>query len=336
MPIATTVPNVSVRISIAARMPIRSLVDVSFGERVEPIEPPPSTCIPAFSPGSAAFITRCASSSVSSFELMLEQHRDERRSCRPWRPAPAPSWLNGLVALWTKAIFLIALYESVIACLLAESVTLPLVTLKMIGFDPFCCGGNPASSRSVASWLPVPGRSTLLLVSAPTCLTTSVTPAAAAIQIRSTITGWAATSLPRRYSSRATNATIPAGVPMMPGMATDAEIRLTQLSHGAGCACKLPAGLLSQVLSGAEMGVRAPELLVGNETLDDAAVWRISDDLAVVTTLDFFTPLVDDPYTFGRIAATNAISDIYAMGATAGVRPQRGGVPQGVVHGDTR
>ena len=64
------------------------------------------------------------------------------------------------------------------------------------------------------------------------------------------------------------------------------------------------------------MGVRAPELLVGNETLDDAAVWRISDELAVVTTLDFFTPLVDDPYTFGRIAATNAISDIYAMGAT--------------------
>ena len=71
MPIATTVPNVSVRISIAARMPIRSLVDVSLGERVEPIEPPPSTCIPAFTPGSAAFITRCASSSVSSFELML-------------------------------------------------------------------------------------------------------------------------------------------------------------------------------------------------------------------------------------------------------------------------
>ena len=64
------------------------------------------------------------------------------------------------------------------------------------------------------------------------------------------------------------------------------------------------------------MGVRAPELLVGNETLDDAAVWRISDELAVVTTLDFFTPLVDDPFTFGRIAATNAISDIYAMGAT--------------------
>jgi selenide,water dikinase len=103
---------------------------------------------------------------------------------------------------------------------------------------------------------------------------------------------------------------------MMPGVATDAEIRLTQLSHGAGCACKLPAGLLSQVLAGGQLGASAPELVVGNETLDDAAVWRVSDDLAVVTTIDFFTPLVDDPYTFGRIAATNAISDIYAMGAT--------------------
>jgi selenium donor protein len=102
---------------------------------------------------------------------------------------------------------------------------------------------------------------------------------------------------------------------MMLGMATGSEIRLTQLSHGAGCACKLPAGLLSEVLNGVQLGVRPPDLLVGNETLDDAAVWRISDDLAIVTTLDFFTPLVDDPYTFGRIAATNAISDIYAMGA---------------------
>jgi len=103
---------------------------------------------------------------------------------------------------------------------------------------------------------------------------------------------------------------------MMPGVGTDAEIRLTQLSHGAGCACKLPAGLLSQVLSDGQLGVRTPDLLVGNETLDDAAVWRVSDDLAVVSTLDFFTPLVDDARTFGRIAATNAISDIYAMGAT--------------------
>ena len=92
------------------------------------------------------------------------------------------------------------------------------------------------------------------------------------------------------------------------------EVRLTQLSHGAGCACKLPAGWLSAVL--AELPrFDAAELLVGHEHLDDAAVWRVSDELAIVQTIDFFTPLVDDPYQFGRIAATNAFSDIYAMGA---------------------
>ncbi|MDX6522508.1 MAG: selenide, water dikinase, partial [Gaiellales bacterium] len=93
------------------------------------------------------------------------------------------------------------------------------------------------------------------------------------------------------------------------------QVRLTQLSHGAGCACKLPAGSLSAVLSQLPAAARPPELLVGNEYLDDAAVWKLWDELALVTTIDFFTPLVDDPYTFGRIAATNAISDIYAMGA---------------------
>ena len=95
-------------------------------------------------------------------------------------------------------------------------------------------------------------------------------------------------------------------------MAT-AAVRLTQLSHGAGCACKLPAGSLREVLA-ALPAFDAADLLVGHTGLDDAAVWRISDDLAVVQTIDFFTPLVDDPYTFGRIAATNAFSDIYAMG----------------------
>ncbi len=92
------------------------------------------------------------------------------------------------------------------------------------------------------------------------------------------------------------------------------QIRLTQLSHGAGCACKLPAGSLSAVLEQLPAGARPAELLVGNESMDDAAVWRVSPDLAIVTTIDFFTPIVDDPFTFGRIAATNAISDIYAMG----------------------
>ena len=92
------------------------------------------------------------------------------------------------------------------------------------------------------------------------------------------------------------------------------QIRLTQLSHGAGCACKLPAGSLSAVLEQLPAGARPAELLVGNEAMDDAAVWRVTPDLAIVTTIDFFTPIVDDPFTFGRIAATNAISDIYAMG----------------------
>jgi selenide,water dikinase len=91
-------------------------------------------------------------------------------------------------------------------------------------------------------------------------------------------------------------------------------VRLTHLSHGAGCACKLPAGSLRQVLAGLPR-VESDQLMVGHEGLDDAAVWRISDELAVVLTIDFFTPLVDDAYQFGRIAATNAFSDIYAMGA---------------------
>jgi selenide,water dikinase len=92
-----------------------------------------------------------------------------------------------------------------------------------------------------------------------------------------------------------------------------AEVRLTQLSHGAGCACKLPAGSLRELLA-ALPRFEAADLLVGHRALDDAAVWRVSDELAVVQTIDFFTPLVDDPYTFGLIAATNAFSDIYAMG----------------------
>jgi selenide,water dikinase len=90
-------------------------------------------------------------------------------------------------------------------------------------------------------------------------------------------------------------------------------VRLTQLSHGAGCACKLPPGVLHGLL---EELPRAgdPALLVGLETADDAAVYQVSEDLAIVSTTDFFTPIVDDPYDFGRIAATNALSDVYAMG----------------------
>src|SRR3954471_19748903 len=90
-------------------------------------------------------------------------------------------------------------------------------------------------------------------------------------------------------------------------------MRLTALSHGAGCACKIPPGVLHPLLADLPRS-SDPALLVGHESADDAAVYRVSDDLAIVTTVDFFTPIVDDPYDFGRIAATNALSDVYAMG----------------------
>src|SRR3954454_6030867 len=94
-----------------------------------------------------------------------------------------------------------------------------------------------------------------------------------------------------------------------------APLRLTSLSHGAGCACKLPAAELHSLLADLPRP-DDPNVLVGAETADDAAVYRLTDSLAVVTTVDFFTPIVDDPYDFGRIAATNALSDVYAMGGT--------------------
>jgi selenide, water dikinase len=97
-------------------------------------------------------------------------------------------------------------------------------------------------------------------------------------------------------------------------MSDPAVPRLTQLSHGAGCGCKLPAADLSRVLQLLPK-VTDPAVLVGHEWADDACVYRLNDEQAVVQTLDFFTPIVDDPYTFGSIAAANAISDIYAMGA---------------------
>lgn len=89
--------------------------------------------------------------------------------------------------------------------------------------------------------------------------------------------------------------------------------RLSEFSHGGGCACKLAPGLLADVLAGFTPSPH-PDLLVGTETGDDAAVWRLDADRALVATTDFFTPLVDDPRTWGRIAAVNAISDVYAMG----------------------
>lgn len=91
--------------------------------------------------------------------------------------------------------------------------------------------------------------------------------------------------------------------------------RLTSLSHGGGCGCKIAPGVLSEILRSTTAMPLPPELLVGIETADDAAVYKLNETQALVATTDFFMPIVDDPFEFGRIAATNAISDVYAMGA---------------------
>ena len=93
------------------------------------------------------------------------------------------------------------------------------------------------------------------------------------------------------------------------------KIRLTEFSHGGGCGCKIAPAILTELLATTPVRGLPAALLVGTETADDAAVYKLNDSQALVATTDFFTPLVDDPYDFGRIAATNAISDIYAMGA---------------------
>src|SRR5712671_6925268 len=91
--------------------------------------------------------------------------------------------------------------------------------------------------------------------------------------------------------------------------------RLTSLSHGGGCGCKIAPGVLAELLKGSPPGRRYTDLMVGTDTSDDAAVYRLNETQAVVATTDFFMPIVDDPFDFGRIAATNALSDVYAMGA---------------------
>jgi selenide,water dikinase len=92
------------------------------------------------------------------------------------------------------------------------------------------------------------------------------------------------------------------------------QVRLTSLAHGGGCGCKLAPSVLQQLLSSAPKHNPYQQLLVGIETGDDAAVWQVDDNTCIIATTDFFMPMVDDPFDFGRIAATNAISDVYAMG----------------------
>ncbi|MFV8758807.1 selenide, water dikinase SelD, partial [Yersinia enterocolitica] len=95
---------------------------------------------------------------------------------------------------------------------------------------------------------------------------------------------------------------------------TSPAIRLTQYSHGAGCGCKISPKVLDKILHSEQQKFLDPRLLVGNETRDDAAVYDIGNGVGIISTTDFFMPIVDDPFDFGRIAATNAISDVYAMG----------------------
>lgn len=94
------------------------------------------------------------------------------------------------------------------------------------------------------------------------------------------------------------------------------NVKLTEYSHGAGCGCKIAPAVLKQILASETPPFHQPQLLVGNETSDDAAVYDLGNGTSIISTTDFFMPIVDDAFTFGRIAATNAISDIYAMGGT--------------------
>ena len=113
------------------------------------------------------------------------------------------------------------------------------------------------------------------------------------------------------------------------------EPRLTSLSHGGGCGCKIAPGVLSKILKGTLQMPIPQELMVGIATSDDAAVYKLNDEQALIATTDFFMPIVDDPYDFGRIAATNAISDVYAMGGKPIMALALVGMPINVLSTDT-
>jgi len=114
-----------------------------------------------------------------------------------------------------------------------------------------------------------------------------------------------------------------------------ASPRLTSLSHGGGCGCKIAPGVLSEILKSTSAMPIPPQLLVGIETADDAAVYQLNDEQALIATTDFFMPIVDDPFDFGRIAATNAISDVYAMGGTPIMALALVGMPINVLSPET-
>jgi selenide, water dikinase len=125
------------------------------------------------------------------------------------------------------------------------------------------------------------------------------------------------------------------GRPVNTAADKDKDTRLTSLSHGGGCGCKIAPGVLAQILK-SSTGFPVPKaLLVGIETSDDAAVYQLNDEQALIATTDFFMPIVDDPFDFGRIAATNAISDVYAMGGTPIMALALVGMPINVLPLDT-
>ncbi len=118
-------------------------------------------------------------------------------------------------------------------------------------------------------------------------------------------------------------------------LAAEAAPRLTSLAHGGGCGCKLSPGVLRDILAKVPLAGVFPNLLVGTETSDDAAVWRLNETQALIATTDFFMPVVDDPGDFGRIAATNALSDIYAMGGRPILALAIVGMPVNVLSAET-
>jgi selenide, water dikinase len=120
-----------------------------------------------------------------------------------------------------------------------------------------------------------------------------------------------------------------------PATSAVTQPRLTSLSHGGGCGCKIAPGVLSEILKGTSAMPIPKALLVGIETADDAAVYQLNDEQAIIATTDFFMPIVDDPFDFGRIAATNAISDVYAMGGTPIMALALVGMPVSVLSTET-
>src|SRR5579883_2144572 len=115
---------------------------------------------------------------------------------------------------------------------------------------------------------------------------------------------------------------------------TNTPLRLTSLAHGGGCGCKLAPSVLQELLADQPATAIYKQLLVGTENSDDAAVWQVDDNTCIIATTDFFMPMVDDPFDFGRIAATNALSDVYAMGGKPIMALAILGMPLGKIPND--